>query len=144
MKPLTRLSVALLCALSLNTAIAAVPNSATDLIADGTRLLEQGKLEPAQKAFEAAVKVDPRSVAAYMKLAGVNIAQNKFNAAIAIYKQAIALDPNNAKAFIGLGIAYLHSGDKPLTRAALEEALRLEPGRKDQLAPIMAKLSASD
>lgn len=139
MKRLTRLSlVALFCALSLNAV--AAPNGAAELIANGTRLLEQGKLEPAQKAFEAAVKADPRSVDANMKLAGVNIAQNNFGAAIGIYKQVIGLDPNNAKAFIGLGIAYLHSGDKSLTRAALQEALRIEPKRKDQLAPVMAML----
>ena len=139
----TRLFITLLCVLSLNTT-AVASNSAAELIADGTRLLEQGKLEPARAAFEAAAKADPRSVAAYMKLGGVNIAQNNFSAAIAIYKQAIGLDPNNAKAFIGLGIAYLHSGDKFLTRAALEEAMRLEPGRKPQLAPIIATLNSPD
>ena len=143
MTPYTRLLFVLLCVLSLN-ATAVASNSAVELIADGTRLLEQGKLEPARTAFEAAAKADPRSVAAYMKLAGVNIAQNNFSAAIAIYKQAIGLDPNNAKAFIGLGIAYLHSGDKSLTRAALEEAMRLEPGRKTQLAPIIATLNSPD
>lgn len=140
MKPLARLSFVLLCALSLNATGGAAPNGAAELIANGTRLLEQGKVESAQKAFEAATKADPRSVDAYMKLAGVNIAQNNFVAAIGIYKRAIGLDPNNAKAFIGLGISYLHSGDKSLTRAALEEALRIEPKRKEQLAPIMALL----
>ena len=143
MTPYTRLLFVLLCVLSLN-ATAVASNSAVELIADGTRLLEQGKLEPARTAFEAAAKADPRSVAAYMKLAGVNIAQNNFSAAISIYKHVIGLDPNNAKAFIGLGIAYLHSGDKSLTRAALEEAMRLEPGRKTQLAPIIATLNAPD
>lgn len=116
------------------------PPSATDLIANGTRLLEQGKLEPAQQAFAAAVKADPRSVDAHMKLAGVNLVQNNFTAAIALYKQAIALNPNNARAFIGMGIAYLHSGDKSMSRALFEEALRLEPKRREQLAPILAKL----
>ncbi len=135
-----RLFITLLCVLSLNAA-AAASGGAAELIAKGTRLLEQGKLEPARAALEAAAKADPRSVEAYLKLAGVNIAQNNFSAAIAIYKHAIGLDPNNAKAFIGLGIAYLHSGDKSLTRAALEEAIRLETGRTTQLAPIIATLN---
>lgn len=138
-----RLLFALLCVLNLNvTAVAS--DGATELIAAGTRLLEQGKLEPAREALEAATKADPYSVAAYMKLGGVNIAQNNFSAAISAYKHAIGLDPNNAKAFIGLGIAYLHSGNKSLTRAALEEAMRLEPGRKTQLAPIIARLNLPD
>jgi Flp pilus assembly protein TadD len=78
-----------------------------------------------------------------MKLAGVYIAQNNFTAATRTYQQVIGLDPTNAKAFIGLGIAYLHSGDKALTRAALEEALRLEPQRKEQLTPILSQLDES-
>jgi tetratricopeptide (TPR) repeat protein len=144
MTPLTRMSLALLCALSLTTAVAAAPDSAAALIAKGSRLLEQGKLEPARKAFAAAVKVDPRSVDARMKLAGVNIAQNDFTAAIPLYKQAIALNPNNAKAFIGMGIAYLHSGDNSMSRALFEEAMRLEPQRKEQLAPILAHLDEGE
>jgi Tfp pilus assembly protein PilF len=125
------------------TAWATTTGNAESLLASGTKLLEQGKLEPAQKAYEAAVKAAPRSVDANMKLAGVYIAQNNFTAATRIYQQVIGLDPTNAKAFIGLGIAYLHSGDKALTRAALEEALRLEPQRKDQLTPILSMLDES-
>jgi Tfp pilus assembly protein PilF len=131
-------SLVALCVLGLSAS--ATPVGAAEWIADGVRLLEQGRLEPAQKAFEAATRADPRSVDAYTKLAGVHIALNDFNAAIRVYQQAIGLDPNNAKAFIGLGIAYLHSGDKSLTRAALEEALRIDPGRREQLAPILAML----
>jgi Tfp pilus assembly protein PilF len=133
----------LAASLALGGSWAATPDKAESLLASGTRLLEQGKLEPAQKAYEAAVKADPRSVDAKMKLAGVYIAQNNFTAATRTYQQVIGLDPTNAKAFIGLGIAYLHSGDKALTRAALEEALRLEPQRKVQLAPILSQLDES-
>ncbi len=124
----------------LSPAWASAAPGASDLIADGTHLLEQGKVEAARKAYEAAVKADPRSVDAIMKLAGLNIAQDNFTAAITLYKQAIAINPNNAKAFIGMGIAYLHGGDKSMSRALFEEALRIEPNRKEQLAPIMAML----
>ncbi len=140
MKPGLFPLLALFCTLGLQPALAATPDNATELIARGTLLLQQGKLEPAQQAFVAALKADPRSVDAHMRLAGVNIAQNNFTAAIALYQQAIALDPNNAKAFIGMGIAYLHGGEKSLTHAAFEEAMRLEPGRRAQLVPILAKI----
>jgi Tfp pilus assembly protein PilF len=140
MKPPIRLLLVMVCALSLNTAVAAVPADATALLARGERLLQQGKLEPARKALEGAVKADPRSLDACMKLAGVNIALNNFSAAIPLYKQAIALNPNNARAFIGMGIAYLHSGDKSMSRALFEEAIRIEPRRKQQLEPILAQL----
>jgi Tfp pilus assembly protein PilF len=138
-----------LCALGLAASLvmsgswAATTGNAESLMASGTKLLEQGKLEPAQKAYESAVKADPRSVEARMKLAGVFVAQNNFTAATRTYQQVIGLDPTNAKAFIGLGISYLHSGDKDLTRAALEEAIRLEPRRKEQLEPILSMLDES-
>jgi len=77
-----------------------------------------------------------------MRLAGAFVAQGNFSSAIGVYQQAIGLDPNNAKAFIGLGIAYLHGGNKPLARAALQEAIRLEPGRETQLAPVIAALDS--
>jgi Tfp pilus assembly protein PilF len=143
MAPCARLLLALLCALSLAGAAAAA-DSAADLIARGMSLLEQGKLEPAREAFAAATRADPTSVEAHMRLAGACIAQNDFAAAIPVYRQAIGLDPNNAKAFIGLGIAYLHGGNKSLARAALEEAIRLEPGRETQLASVIATLNSPD
>jgi|WetSurMetagenome_2_1015567.scaffolds.fasta_scaffold23779_7 Tfp pilus assembly protein PilF len=136
-------AMGLAASLAMGAASAAKSGNAESLLASGTQLLQQGKLEPAQKAYEAAVKADPRSVDAKMKLAGVYIAQNNFTAATRTYQQVIGLDPTNAKAFIGLGIAYLHSGDKALTRAALEEALRLEPQRKEQLTPILSMLDES-
>jgi Tfp pilus assembly protein PilF len=145
MKKLTSLIFAACMATSLcvGPVAAAGPSGAAQLIAKGDQLATQGKLADAQKSYETALKADPRSVDAYMKVAGVQIAQNDFGAAIKTYKDVIGLDPNNAKAFIGLGIAYLHSGDKSLTKAALEEALRLEPKRKEQLGPIMAMLDES-
>lgn len=141
--PFVRLLVLLLCVLGLNL-VARAEGRASELIAQGTQWLEQGQLERARQAFEAAAQADPRSVPAHMKLAGVNLAQNRSDAAIAHYQRVIGLDPNQAKAFIGLGIAYLHKGDKSLTRAAFAEAIRLEPEREAQLAPIITELKAPD
>lgn len=79
-----------------------------------------------------------------MKLAGLYITRKDYSAGTKQYQRAISLDPKNPKAWIGLGIAYLHSGDKSLTRAAWEEALRLDPARKEQLAPLLAKLDSQN
>jgi hypothetical protein len=40
---------------------------------------------------------------------------------------------------MGLGLAYLHAGQRELSRAAFEEAVRVEPGRKEQLARLLDK-----
>lgn len=79
-----------------------------------------------------------------MKLAGLLLSRNDFSASMKEYQRVIGLDSRNAKAWIGLGIAYLHSGDKSLARAVWEEALRLEPARKEQLAPLIAQLDSQE
>jgi cytochrome c-type biogenesis protein CcmH/NrfG len=37
---------------------------------------------------------------------------------------------------MGLGFAYLHSGQPELSRAAFAEAIRVDPSRRDQLAAL--------
>lgn len=132
-------------ALGLGFAGAARAESASSaLLAQGYQEWSKGHLDKAQKLYEKAVQLEPGSVEARMKLAGLLLSGNNFVASIKEYQKVIGLDPKNAKAFIGLAIAYMHSGDKGLTRAALNEALRLEPARKDQLAPLLAQLDKQD
>ena len=120
----------------------ALAEPTSSLLAQAYQAWSQGHLDQAQQLYEKAVKADPNSVEGHMKLAGLHLSRNNFSACIKEYQRVIGLDPKNAKAFIGLGLAYMHSGDKSLTRAAWEEALRLDPSRKEQLAPLLAKLEA--
>lgn len=115
-------------------------DATSSLLAQAYQQWSAGQLDQAQRTYEQAIKTNPRSVEAHMKLAGLFITRKDYAASTKQYQRAISLDPKNAKAWMGLGIAYLHSGDKSLTRAAWEEALRLEPARKQQLAPLLAKL----
>lgn len=119
---------------------AAQADSTASLLAQGYQQWSSGHLDQAQHTYERAIKADPRSVEPRMKLAGLYMTRKDYSAATTQYQRAIGLDPKNAKAWMGLGIAYLHNGDKSMTRAAWEEALRLEPARKQQLAPLLAKL----
>lgn len=119
-------------------------DTASPLLAQAFQQWSAGHLDQAQRSYEQAIKADPRSVEAHMKLAGLYITRKDYAAGTTQYQRVIGLDPKNAKAWMGLGIAYLHSGDKSMTRAAWEEALRLEPARKQQLAPLLAKLDAPD
>lgn len=108
--------------------------SDSTLINQGDQQWAQGKLDDARKSFEQAVAANPASVQAQMKLGGLLISNNNYATAIPVYQKAISLDGNNVRAWIGLGMAYLHTGDKELSRAAFEEAIRIEPARKAQLA----------
>ncbi len=79
-------------------------------IEQGNRLWEEGKLEEAQKRFEEAVKADPKSIDALMKLAGIQMTRLNYSGAILTYRDVLAIDPKYAKAWMGMGMCYLHSG----------------------------------
>lgn len=113
-----------------------------DLIKQGDQQWAAGQLDAAQRTFEQAVQAEPRSVKAHMKLAGLQLSRQEFAACIATYQRTIGLDANNDKAWLGLGFAYLHTGQNGLSLAAFNEAVRIEPGHQDKLASILVKLGA--
>ncbi|TCJ17127.1 tetratricopeptide repeat protein [Parasulfuritortus cantonensis] len=122
-------------------AAAAHANASADKwLEQGDSQWRQGHTDQAMKSYEAAEKSEPNSSRILMKKAGLYLATQNFDSAIRTYQSVIGAEPGNAVAFIGMGIAYLHGGDNDLARAAFEEALRLEPKRKAQLAPVLASL----
>ncbi|MGO9443358.1 MAG: tetratricopeptide repeat protein [Thiobacillaceae bacterium] len=129
--------------LCLSIPASAQANPTDALLARGYHQWSTGHRELARRSYELAVKADPRSVEAHLRLAGLYLTGKDYSASTKQYQCAISLDPKNAKAWIGLGISYLHSGDKDLTRAAWQEAIRVEPARKAQLAPLLARLDAA-
>ncbi len=131
------LTGALLCS------FAAAAGSASPLVDEADRLWAEGKLPQAQARFEAAVAAEPNTTAVRLRLAGFQLAQQQTSASIANYQQAISQEPTNSKAWIGLGLAYLHSGQRNLARAAFAEAVRVDPSREEKIAPLIAKLDAS-
>lgn len=145
---ISQLTIAALAAAVFLVAVQAADMTAADvasgLIVKGNEQWASGNPGDAQKAFELAVKADPRSVNAHMKLGGLQLSRNDFNGGIQTYQRVIGLDPKNVLAWIGLGISYLHSGRNELSRAAFDEAVRIDPSRKKQLASVMAKLNTAD
>ncbi|MDI1246765.1 MAG: tetratricopeptide repeat protein [Rhodoferax sp.] len=136
--------VGLLCTTLLvfgSPAWAQVPASAP-LLKQGDEQWAAGKLDLAEKTFEQAVSAQPRSVAARMKLGGLQLSRQNFKAATETYKEVISLDAKNGKAWLGLGFSYLHMDRNDLSLAAFNEAIRVEPSYKERLAPVMAKLTA--
>ncbi len=118
----------------------ALADGASSLITQGDRQWSQGHLDLALKSYQEAARNDARSTEAHLRLAGLYLARRDFDAGVKEFKRAIAIDPKNTRAWIGLAIASLHGGNTDLARAALHEAIRLEPGRKAQLDPVLAKL----
>ncbi|MDR2001378.1 MAG: tetratricopeptide repeat protein [Zoogloeaceae bacterium] len=77
-----------------------------------------------------------------MKSAGELLSGGKYSDAIHAYQDIIGSDSSNALAWVGLGLAYLHAGDHDLARAALDEAIRVDPSREAQLSELKASLQA--
>ena len=116
--------------------------SSSDLIVEAEKYWSTGQLGPAQSAFEAAVAAQPEALTPLLRLAGFQLANQQTSASIDNYRKIISQAPNNSTAWIGLGLAYLHSGQPELARAALAEAVRVDPSRQEKIAPLIAKLDA--
>ena len=134
---------ALLASLVLAAATAAAGEPAANLIAEADSYWAAGRLDQAQQSFEAAAAAEPRSAVALLRLAGFQLARQQTSASIATYQRVVGLDANNVKAWLGLGLAYLHGGDKPLARACLEQAVQLDPRQKEALAEVLANLEGN-
>lgn len=144
MRKYDRYLVGLMCAtlLAFGSSARAEASSLAPLLSQGDEQWSAGKLDLAQKDFEKAVTLQPGSVAARMKLGGLQLSRQDFRAATETYKEAISLDAKNGKAWLGLGFSYLHMDRNDLSLAAFNEAIRVEPSYKERLAPVMAKLAA--
>lgn len=134
------IAILLLTACSLPALTAAGEN--LSLIEQGNRQWAAGDLDQAAASYQAAIGMDPKAVDAYMKLAGLHIARQEYRAGVETFQKAIGADPNNANAFIGLAIGYLHLGNPVLAQAALDEAVRIDPGRRATLEPLMARIQS--
>ncbi len=129
--------------LPLRAADAAQPRTAPDLkalIATGETQLAEGKVDEAIATLSTAVAADPKSSQAYTRLGGARLVKQEFSAAIGDFRSALAADPNNADAFIGMALAYLHSADYALARAALGEARRLAPDKAPKIDEVLTYL----
>jgi tetratricopeptide (TPR) repeat protein len=134
----TRFAAVVLVALALAPAAAGAADGS--LIERGNQQWAAGRLDDARKSFEQAAAESPRAVEPHMKLAGLQLSSRNFPGAIKSYQQAITLDGHNAKAWVGLGLAYLHSGQRELARAAFEEAQSADASLKPRLAAVVQQL----
>lgn len=140
MKKRTYIAKVLLAALLVGSAGLAAAGAAASWVAQGDQQWRAGQLAEAQKSFQAALEVEPRSVDIYLKLAGLQLSTNDFAACIPLYQKAIGLDAANVRAWLGLGFSYLHTGKDSLSLAAFQEAIRLDPSKRSALQPLLEKL----
>ena len=109
----------------------------TALLEQGNRQSATGDIEGAFESYKHAVENDPKSVDARFKLAAMQMVRGEYRASIENYKTVISMEQNNANAFVGMGIAYLHLGSHGLARAAFEEALKLDPSKRNDIQHVI-------
>ncbi len=142
MSAISQKNLMVVCAavLSLFALLSAQAVMQMDWVTQGEQLWAAGQLDQAQATFEQAVRTEPKSLKAHMKLAGLQLSRQDFKASIPTYQAAIGLDANNDKAWLGIAFAYLHTGQDALAGAAFDSAIRINPTNRDKLASVLEKL----
>jgi Flp pilus assembly protein TadD len=95
----------------------------------GIAAMNAGKLQEAQKHFEAAYKLAPTNADVNYLLGVLAARQKNFDQAEKWLNRAISFDPRHAGALTELGNVLLHRGDIAGAVAVLEPAISLEPKR---------------
>ena len=93
----------------------------------GVIFADQGRQEDAIRAYEAALKVNPRSKMVYNNLALVYERKGMFPEAEALYQKAIALDGHYVQAYNNLGQLHAKRGDFKRAIALWRKALEIKP-----------------
>jgi len=95
----------------------------------GTRYLEQGELDKAQRRFELALEFNPDYPEPYNNLCLVAVKRGQFPKAKELCIKALRLNNDFALAHNNLGYVYLHGDQNPAKAAdQFRAALRLTPG----------------
>ena len=93
----------------------------------GVTAVGQAKWDDAITALTEAIRLDPKSAAAYSTRGLAYTMKDNFAAALADLDTAIKLDPNNAIAYFNRGFAYYRKGDSDKAVEDYSETIRIDP-----------------
>ena len=98
----------------------------------------RGKREEARRAFEAALKADPRHFRAKTNLANLVLEAGQTDEAIRLYQEVLKLNPEYALAHHNLGAAYRKRGqiDKAVYHIKQGQRLQMRPPVRPPRAPV--------
>ena len=93
----------------------------------GVALEEQSKYDEAIKAYDEAIRMNPKNLEAWMNKGFVLDKQGKYDEAIKAYDGAIRMNPKNLEAWMNKGIVLDKQGKYDEAIVAYDEAIRLDP-----------------
>jgi Tetratricopeptide repeat len=95
----------------------------------GSELLKQGKLDHAQRAFRAALELEPENPRVLALLGLAHFRAHELADARGIYEQLVAASPTDASHRLNLGLVYLKLNDADRAIGALEASRALDPSQ---------------
>ena len=119
------------CALNLGSIVATVAEAtptSSELLEQGRKLLQAGKLAEAELVLDRAEKLDPNDSAILTLDAKVKGRLGDSSSAVALLKRVILLTPMSAQAHVDLAIALADSGDLNSALAETATAISITPG----------------
>jgi tetratricopeptide (TPR) repeat protein len=108
-----------------------IPPSTGASTRDAAAALAAGDLKRADNELQAVLRTTPTDVHALNLLGIVRAQQKRETEAESLFKQAIEIQPDFAGAHASLGLLYVQMGKDDLAISPLQEAIRLDPARKD-------------
>src|ERR1700676_2604790 len=123
--------VVLSCAMNLCSIFASVQEAtptSSELLEQGRKLLETGKLAAAELVLDRAAKLSPSDSVILTLNAKVKGRLGEFSSSVALLKRVIRLIPKSAQAHVDLAIALADSGDLSSALAETTTAISVAPG----------------
>jgi tetratricopeptide (TPR) repeat protein len=118
------------------------------LLGTGDTAWEQGRVEEAEAAYRQAIEADPEATAPRLRLAGLQLAQQRYHEGLRSYQSVLALQPDDqtlGHVYLGMGLAYLHTGSRELARQAFTQATdHVSEKRRRDLERILEHLASQD
>lgn len=100
---------------------------AGEILNQGANLLATGKIDEAIKAFQKALKLDNKIVAAHFNLALAYIQKEDTKNAISHFKETIVLKPNDFEAYNNLGNLYMGQNELDQALYCFQKATTINP-----------------
>jgi tetratricopeptide (TPR) repeat protein len=118
------------------------------LLDTGDAAWEQGRIEEAEGAYRQAIEADPEAATPRLRLAGLQLAQQRYHEGLRSYQSVLALQPDDATlghVYVGMGLAYLHLGNRELARQAFTQAVdHVSEERRRDLESVLEHLASPD
>lgn len=117
----------------------AVPAPAANLVTirKAAELIVRGDLAGAERELQSVLAADPNDYRALNLLGVVRGEQHRNSEAEALFHTALQAKPEYAGAHVNLGLLYAQTGRDEEAVRQLQEALRLDPGRRDASAALV-------